>query len=75
MRIGSFNLHKTFGADGLIATSSTIEVGRVVKEADGTLDGILIEICLNGLAIDERIPRQLYLLRGRVNLGVMPGGC
>lgn len=61
MRIRAFDLDKAFRADGLIAASCMVQIWRVVKEADGTFSRILVEISLNGLPVDERIARELFL--------------
>jgi hypothetical protein len=56
MRVGAFYLNKAFGANRLIATSCTVEIRRIIEEADRALRGILVEVRFNGLAIDKRIP-------------------
>ena len=52
MGIGAFDLHKAFGADGLIATSSVVEVRWVVEKADGTLGSVPVERSLQRPAVD-----------------------
>ncbi|KAJ3181633.1 hypothetical protein HDU85_003576 [Gaertneriomyces sp. JEL0708] len=41
-----WSLMKAFAADGLIAASRVVDVEGVVEEADGTLDGVLVDVGL-----------------------------
>lgn len=43
MRIRSLNLYEALGADGLVTTSSLVQIRRVVEKADGALGSILIQ--------------------------------
>jgi formyltetrahydrofolate synthetase len=56
MGVWAFYLNEALGANRLVATSRTIEIRRIIEEADRTLRGILVEVRLNGLTIDKRIP-------------------
>jgi hypothetical protein len=40
--LGTLDLDEAFRTDGLIAASSTVEVRRIVQEADGTFARILV---------------------------------
>jgi hypothetical protein len=62
MRIGTLDLYETFAADGLIAATRLVEVGRVREEANGTFGRVLVEKNLERLAIDEWILRTVHLL-------------
>lgn len=59
--IWTFDLHKAFGTDPLVATSGLVAKCRVVDEADGAFEGIFVQEDLNPLAIDVGILRELYL--------------
>lgn len=34
VRVRSFDLHKAFRADGLVATPGFVQIGRIVEETD-----------------------------------------
>ena len=55
MWVWSLDLDETFGADRLVAASSLIQIGRVVKKADWTLRGVFVEMSFYRLSIDHRI--------------------
>lgn len=63
VRIWSLDLNKTLGADGLIATSCSVEVRRVVEEANGTFRCVLVEIDFQLLSVDAIVIGQADLLR------------
>jgi hypothetical protein len=69
MRFGSPYLHKTLGADCLIATPSPVQMRGVVHETDGTLQDILVEKDLYPLPIHTGILGQLQFLWSDVSLG------
>ena len=62
MRIWTLDLYKAFRADGLIAAACLVKVWWVVKKADWTFGGILVQICLNRLPVHIRVSRKLDFL-------------
>jgi hypothetical protein len=66
VRICTLDLDKTFTADGLVAASGLVEVRRVGEEANGAFGGIFVEKDFQGLAIYERIRRQVDLSGSQV---------
>lgn len=63
MRVRALDLNKAFGANGLIAASRSIQVRRIVQEADGTFRCIFIKICLDRLSVDKWVGRKLEFPR------------
>ena len=61
MRIWPFDLDKAFGTDCLIATSSFVQIWRVIEEADWTFRSVFVKVCFNGLTIDVRVLWELHL--------------
>ena len=55
MRVRSLDLHEALGTNGLVATTSFVEVRRVVKETDWTLRRLAIEISFDWQARDVRV--------------------
>ncbi len=50
--IRSLDLHKTFGADGLVAAAGCVQVRRIVQKADWTFGGVLVQEYLDRLPVD-----------------------
>lgn len=67
MRVGSFDLHKAFTADRLVATPSVIEIGRIIKEANGAFASLLVNENLERLAVDEWVVGQVHLSWSKVS--------
>lgn len=55
--VRSLDLYKTLTADGLVAASGVVEVGRIVEEADWALAAIFVQKHFERLPIDEWIIR------------------
>jgi hypothetical protein len=68
MRVRSFDLYKTFRANGLVAATSFVQVGRITEEANGALGRVLVEKDLDPLAINVRIFGQLHFLWAHFSL-------
>lgn len=64
VRVGAFYLNEAFRANGLVTTSGAIKIWRIVEKTDRAFGGILVQVRLNGLAIDKWIPRQLHFSGG-----------
>ena len=71
VRIGTFDLDETLGADGLVTTASLVQIGRIVNEANGALGRILIQECLDPLTVDVRIFLKLDFLRCHLRLRII----
>lgn len=69
--IGPLDLDEAFGADGLVATPSHVQVGRVVKKADRALGGVFVQECFEPLAVDEGVFGQHDLLGRHISLRVI----
>ena len=61
MRIGTLDLDETFAANRLITAPGFVQVAWIVQAADGAFTRILVEICLEGLSVHQRISRELDL--------------
>lgn len=57
MWIRTLDLHKTLGADPLVAASSLITISGVIDEANGAFVCVLVQIYLDPLSVDVRISR------------------
>jgi hypothetical protein len=60
------DLHETFAADGLVAASSVVEVGRVVQEANWALATFLVQKHLKRLSINEGVVGKLDFSWGKL---------
>jgi hypothetical protein len=60
--VGSLDLYKTFGADGLIATARPVQIGRIVEEANRALGSVFVQIDFQLLTIDAVIIGQANFL-------------
>jgi len=67
MRVGALDLDKALAANGLVAAAGAIEVGGIRKETDGALRGVLVQVDLDRLTVDERIVRQHHLFRRQIS--------
>lgn len=61
MWIRTLDLDKALRTDPLIAAPSPVTKDRIVDEADGTFEGLLVQENLDTLSVDVRILGQLYL--------------
>jgi hypothetical protein len=71
MGIGSLDLYKALGANGLIAASRLVKIGRVVEEANRALGCVFVKEDFDALAIDVPILGQLDLLWGHLGLRIV----
>lgn len=69
--IRALDLNETFGTDGLIAASSSVQVRGIVEEADGAFARILVQVNLDRLPIHKRIFGKLELSWGQICLRAM----
>lgn len=58
MRISSLDLDEALAANGLVATSRVVEVGRIRQKTNRTFVGVLVKKDLEGLPVDEWVMRQ-----------------
>lgn len=68
MGFRSFDLYEAFRAYGLVATPGFIQVGRIIKKADGTFGSIFVQKDLQALPIDVGVFGQLDLLWNHLSL-------
>jgi hypothetical protein len=73
MRVGSFDLNKTFAANWLITTSCPVEIWRVRQETDRAVLCSFVKSNLKLLTVDKRIMGKLYLLGAQVSGGCIAG--
>lgn len=73
VRIGALDLDKTLAADGLVTATSMVEIRGICEEADGALDGVLVQKYFDRLAIHERVMGELNLARHELGRRAVAG--
>lgn len=63
VRIGALDLNETFRANRLVTASGTVEIRRIVKEADRTLACVFVQSDFNRLSIDKWVFGKLQFPR------------
>ena len=55
--VGALDLYETLRADRLLTASCSVEVGRIVEEANGTFRCVFVKVDFDGLSVHEGIRR------------------
>lgn len=57
MWIRAFDLDEAFRTDRLLTTPGSVQVRRIIQEADGAFRSVLVQIDLDWLSIDKGVWR------------------
>ena len=71
VRVGTLDLYEALAADSLVATSSVVEVWRVVEEADGAFAALFVQEYLERLSIYKWIVGQVDFSWGQFCTGAI----
>ena len=66
MGIWPLDLNEALRADGLVAATCLIEIGRIVEEANRAFGRVFVQKGFNTLAVDIGVFGELYLLRRHI---------
>lgn len=69
--VGPLDLYEALGADGLVATSSHVQVRGIVEKANRTLARIFVEEGFEALAVHEGVLGKHDLLTGHISLRII----